>query len=194
MEIGQNIGHTREEQEEDLLELLYSWWKEGKELTIPEVSKEGELTRREVKSLLKEMTQKGYLEPGKKPEEIRLSDLGKSQGAECLSRHRNLTEFLQLICGLEEREAEEDGKRILLLSGAGGAGDWKGGKLFLPSAKGERIQGKALVQRKCRLGTGRCYRTGIQNPGQGSCFYCKSGRPGDRGRGNPVFWRQKTGS
>lgn len=112
MEIGQNIGHTREEQEEDLLELLYSWWKEGKELTIPEVSKEGELTRREVKSLLKEMAQKGYLEPGNKPEEIRLSDLGKSQGAECLSRHRNLTEFLQLICGLEEREAEEDACRI----------------------------------------------------------------------------------
>lgn len=110
-EIGNNLYYSREEQEEDILETVYSWWKEGSQVTIPRICVEFDLTKREVTYYVKQMTKHGYLRDTENGD-IELTAFGKAEGAECLRRHRHLTHFLQMVCGIDRDQAEENACRM----------------------------------------------------------------------------------
>lgn len=110
--IGRNVPSTTEEREEDLLEKLYLWWKDGRSVTIPEICIRLHMTKREVAFLMKKMIKHGYLKETDKNEELVLTAFGKAQGAECLARHEYLTQFLQLVCGLTDDQARENACRM----------------------------------------------------------------------------------
>lgn len=110
--IGQNIPCSREEMEEDLLETLYQWWRDARELEPREIARELAVSRRELRTLTKRMVQHGYLEETEREEPLRLTEFGRIQGAECIARHQCLTQFLQMVADMDEREAQEDACRI----------------------------------------------------------------------------------
>lgn len=111
-EIGQNIPSSSAEKEEDLLEALYLWWKEEKTVTPSEICVQLDITKRELNSLIKQMVRHGYLKESEDSAQMELTDFGKSQGAECVDRHQYLSQFLQMVCGLEEEKAVEDACRM----------------------------------------------------------------------------------
>ena len=111
-EIGHNMFYTKEEREEDVLETLYLWWREGKSITIPEVCIEFDMTKRELSYIIKQMVKHGYVQRTEKDGGLELTSFGKAQGAECLARHQHLTQFIQMICGLDESSAEENACRM----------------------------------------------------------------------------------
>lgn len=111
-EIGQNIPSTNAEKEEDLLEVLYLWWKSEKTVTPSEICIQLDITRRELKYLVRQMAKHGYLKETQDCFCMELTDFGKSQGAECVDRHQYLSQFLQMVCGLEEKKAYEDACRM----------------------------------------------------------------------------------
>lgn len=110
--IGENIPSTYAEMEEDLLETLYLWWRSGKPITALEVCMKQEWSRRELNTMLRNMAAHGYLRNPERNDELELTAFGKAQGAECLERHRYLTQFLQMVCGLGEEVAQENACRI----------------------------------------------------------------------------------
>lgn len=110
--IGQNIPCSKEEIEEDLLEMLYHWWKDGKELRSLDISRELDISRRELNALVRKMVSHGYLCDTEREEPLRLTEFGKIQGAECAARHHCLTQFLQMVADMDEKEAQEDACRI----------------------------------------------------------------------------------
>ncbi len=111
-EIGNNMFYSKEEREEDILETLYLWWKEGKPLTIPQICMDFDITKREMSYYIKQMVKHGYLREPEKNGNLELTAFGKAEGAECLLRHQHLTQFLQMICGLDEERAEENACRM----------------------------------------------------------------------------------
>ena len=111
-EIGHNMFYTKEEREEDVLETLYLWWREGKSITIPEVCIEFDMTKRELAYIIKQIVKHGYVRRTEKDGGLELTSFGKAQGAECLARHQHLTQFIQMICGLDESSAEENACRM----------------------------------------------------------------------------------
>lgn len=110
--IGNNMYYSKEEREEDILETLYLWWKEGKPITIPQICLHFDLTKREVSYYIKQMVKHGYLRDPEKSGNLELTAFGKAEGAECLMRHQHLTQFLQMVCGLDEERAEENACRM----------------------------------------------------------------------------------
>lgn len=107
-----NIPHSEEEKEEDFLEYLYMGWKSGTEIWPHQVKMHLELMDAELKRLERGLMASGYLRKRAENSGYRLTELGKVQGEECLLRHHNLTQFLQMTCGLEEEEAEENACRM----------------------------------------------------------------------------------
>lgn len=107
-----NIPHSEEEKEEDFLEYLYMGWKSGTEIRPHQVKMHLELTDAELKCLESGLMESGYLRKRAENSGYRLTELGKVQGEDCLLRHHNLTQFLQMTCGLEEEEAEENACRM----------------------------------------------------------------------------------
>lgn len=99
------------EQEEDFLETLCILRQKGRAVTITDVCKELNLTKKEANQLRKKMIVHDYLLDNK-TEELILTSHGKTQGEECLKRHRYLTEFLKLVCGVDEEEAAENACRL----------------------------------------------------------------------------------
>lgn len=110
--IGYNVPPGEEEKAEDLLELLYCWWKEGRPLTVIDLVLETGMKKREVKGLIKMLVKYGYLADAPGSGSLSLTDFGKGQGAECVSRHEKLVQFLQLVSGMDEEEAAEDACRL----------------------------------------------------------------------------------
>ena len=111
-EIGHNMFYTKEEREEDVLETLYLWWREGKPIRIPDICIEFDMTKRELSYIIKQMVKHGYVRRMEKDGGLELTSFGKAQGAECLARHQHLTQFIQMICGLDENLAEENACRM----------------------------------------------------------------------------------
>ena len=107
-----NIPHSEEEKEEDFLEYLYTGWKSGVEILPQQVQMHLKLTGQERERLESGLLESGYLKKRTQNGGYRLTELGKMQGEECLLRHHNLTQFLQMTCGLEEEEAEENACRM----------------------------------------------------------------------------------
>ena len=102
-EIGHNMFYTKEEREEDVLETLYLWWREGKPIRIPDICIEFDMTKRELSYIIKQMVKHGYVRRMEKDGGLELTSFGKAQGAECLARHQHLTQFIQMICGRKPR-------------------------------------------------------------------------------------------
>ena len=111
-EVGQNMAYSQKEREEDVLEILYQWYREEHPANPEKLCDSLDLGRREVNGLLRKMAQHGYLEAWEPGEEIKLTAFGKAQGAECLARHQSLTQFLEMVCGVDEKTAEENACRM----------------------------------------------------------------------------------
>ena len=110
--IGYNIPSSNEEKEEDLLEILYIYWKNGKAITIADLCVRLNMTRRELNLLIRQMVHHGYLEETEKNADLRLTEFGKTQGLECFDRHQYLTQFLQMVCGLDKDQAQDNACRM----------------------------------------------------------------------------------
>ncbi|MDO4260861.1 MAG: iron dependent repressor, metal binding and dimerization domain protein [Eubacteriales bacterium] len=110
--IGTNIPPSREEKEEDLLERLYRAWREDRQLLAVDFVMEMNVSRKEFNALVKKLVHYGYLEEPSIRDELELTDLGKAQGMECLMRHEKLTQFFQMIGGMDQKEAQEDACRV----------------------------------------------------------------------------------
>lgn len=111
-EIGENVAVSQREREEDLLEQLAMRIQEGKALVPAELCAELSIPRRELNQLLRQLVRHGYLKEPEGKAHLELTPLGKAQGAECLSRHQSLTQFIQMVCNLDEAQAQENACRI----------------------------------------------------------------------------------
>lgn len=109
--IGYNVARAKSEREEDILETLYQWYCEDEELTMEKVRQKFQLSKKDFIYYTQQMEKHGYLETIDEDGELYLTDFGKVQGAECLHRHRYLTQFFRMI-GLDEANAEEDACRL----------------------------------------------------------------------------------
>lgn len=110
--IGSNVPHSAEETEEDFLEILYTGWQAGVSITFKELCSRLNITKKCLDDLICEMIKHGYVKQEKEGEIPELTEMGKNQGAECLARHQYLASFLQMVCGLSEKSAEENACRI----------------------------------------------------------------------------------
>ncbi|MDO4288619.1 MAG: iron dependent repressor, metal binding and dimerization domain protein [Eubacterium sp.] len=110
--IGENLKYSLEEQEEDVLELLYSRWKNRQPLNMSEVAQLKGLEKNELYAIIRRMIKNGYLRDSKDRKQVILTDFGKAQGEECLERHFRLTEFIEMISGVDRAEAEENACRL----------------------------------------------------------------------------------
>lgn len=118
--IGMKVPMNMEEKEEDFLERMYLRWREGKSLLLVDFTVEMKTCKRELNSLAKRMLKHGYLEEPMANGELFLTDFGKSQGLECTVRHQKLMQFLQMVSGMEQEEAEQDACRMEhVISGKG---------------------------------------------------------------------------
>lgn len=111
-EIGNNIPATDEEREENLLKELYLMWRNDEALCPSQITIDQNITRRELNTLVRHMVAHGYLYARKPDEALSLTPYGKAQGAQCLARHRYLTQFIGLLCGMDERKALENAHRL----------------------------------------------------------------------------------
>lgn len=111
-EIGENFAVSQEEKEEDLLERLYLWRQEGRPLWPAELCVHMKITRRELNQLMRQMVRYGYLEEPEERRELEMTPLGRARGAECLARHQRLTQLIQMVCDLDEEQAEENACRM----------------------------------------------------------------------------------
>lgn len=109
--IGHNLYYSREEQEEDILETIYQWWKDEEDVTAARVCEQFNLAKRETAGHIRHMIEHGYLRETESGE-IALTAFGKAEGAECLRRHKHLTHFLQMTCGMDADGAEENACRM----------------------------------------------------------------------------------
>lgn len=109
--LGVTNPPSEKEREEDILETLCILRQKGRPVTMMDVCRELNLTRREAEQLRKKMILHDYL-LDHTSEELILTSYGKIQGEECLKRHRYLTEFLKLVCGVDEEEAAENACRL----------------------------------------------------------------------------------
>ena len=110
--IGQNVQKSRTEIEENILRLLYDWWVQGRKLTRDMVCDRMGMTRRKLAYYVTAMTNHGYLEKTTGQDVLLLTDFGKEQGADCHYRHQNITHFIQMTCGLDEKSAAENACRM----------------------------------------------------------------------------------
>lgn len=111
-EIGENFAVSQEEKEEDLLERLYLWRQEGRPLWPAELCVHMKITRRELNQLMRQMVRYGYLEEPEERRELEMTPLGRARGAECLARHQRLAQLIQMVCDLDEEQAEENACRM----------------------------------------------------------------------------------
>lgn len=105
-------GYTEEELQEDLLENLLEREKSEKALDVVEIGANMGLERKEMNALIRQLIRCGFLVDSKDRKHVELTDLGRVQGELCLQRHQRLTEFIEVICGVEPEEAEENACRM----------------------------------------------------------------------------------
>lgn len=111
-EIGHNVPHSMEEKEEDLLEFLYTNWKSGIAVYPREVCGFLSVSPEELKELELHLERAGFLRRRAAEGCFHMTEQGKIRGEECLYRHHNLTQFLQMTCGLPMELAEENACRM----------------------------------------------------------------------------------
>lgn len=102
--------HSKLELEADILELLCLWNKKNIKTTETNICNHFEIGKKTLTASLKQMLEKGYIEPHQKNEEIQLTPYGISEGNEYLYRHHSISQFLQFI-GVSEKTADQDACR-----------------------------------------------------------------------------------
>ena len=107
-----DTAKARGEMEEDLLEYVYRIWRQGRTITTKEYSREAGITGYEARGLVRSLTQKGYFYETEKKENLELTEKGKLKGMDCLARHEKLTQFFQMVSGMNQQRAEEDACRV----------------------------------------------------------------------------------
>lgn len=102
---------SRREKVEDMLEVLCQWRQRGLQLSIRQIGRQFDLSRREVTYYLKKMLEDGYIHPLTESDELTLTSFGIARGEELCQRHETFTQFLQLA-GVSPEDAQEDACRI----------------------------------------------------------------------------------
>ena len=74
--IGKNVSFTSQEQEEDLLETLYVWWKEGKTVETTRLCLTMNTSQQELHALVDRMVVHGYLQKREDWEVMELTSYG----------------------------------------------------------------------------------------------------------------------
>ena len=106
-----DVTKARGELEEDLLEYVYRMWRQGRQITSKEYAREVNITGYEAAGLVRSLVKKGFLcEP--ENGHLELTDKGKLEGMECLARHEKLTQFFQMVSGMDQQRAQEDACRV----------------------------------------------------------------------------------
>lgn len=108
---GEFMPSSRRETEEDMLEQFCIMENKRMEITVPDICKRMNLSRREVNFYLKQMVVHGYILPPKEKEKIVLTEFGRITGEEFRYRHEIFTQFLQFV-GVQSDKAEEDACRM----------------------------------------------------------------------------------
>lgn len=106
-----DITKARWELEEDLLEYVYRTWRQGRQITSKEYARETGITGYEASGLVRSLVKKEYLYEPKKGS-LELTDKGKIEGMDCLARHEKLTQFFQMVSGMNQERAQEDACRV----------------------------------------------------------------------------------
>ena len=84
---GDIMPSSRRETEEDMLEQFCILANKRMEITVPDICRRMDLTRREVNFYLKQMVLHGYILPPKEKENIVLTEFGRITGEEFRYRH-----------------------------------------------------------------------------------------------------------
>lgn len=106
-----DTAKARGEMEGDLLECVYRKWRQGGQMTSKEYARTAGITGYEAAGLVRSLAAKGFLyEPGNG--NLELTEKGKMEGMECLARHEKLTQFFQMVSGMDQERAQEDACRI----------------------------------------------------------------------------------
>lgn len=106
-----DTAKARGELEEDLLEYVYRKWRQGRQITSKEYARTTGITGYEAAGLVRSLVTKGFLyEP--ENNNLELTEKGKLEGMECLARHEKLTQFFQMVSGMDQQRAQEDACRV----------------------------------------------------------------------------------
>ncbi len=108
--VGTNVPKNIEEMEEDLLETIYRRWRNTEPTRLVDLMSDYGGSEADLQRLVRRMLTHGYIETDKGS--IKLTDVGKLRGKECLDRHQKLTQFFQMVSGMDEQEAEKDACRV----------------------------------------------------------------------------------
>ena len=101
-----DTAKARGELEEDLLEYVYRKWRQGRQITSKEYARTTGITGYEAAGLVRSLVTKGFLyEP--ENNNLELTEKGKLEGMDCLARHEKLTQFFQMVSGMDQERAQE---------------------------------------------------------------------------------------
>lgn len=103
---------TQREREEDMLEFVYSLWRQDREISTAGYAMEMGLHERKAASMTASLVKQGYLEASSKKNMLKLTEKGQVKGLDILARHEKLTQFMQMISGMNREEAQEDACRL----------------------------------------------------------------------------------
>lgn len=108
---NKDLLKSKGEQEEDLLKWVYQMWRQGRQVTIKDYKREKNISIAKTARLVGELSKKGLLEELQKEQCLLLTEKGKLAGLDCLARHEKLTQFFQMISGMDQEQAGEDACR-----------------------------------------------------------------------------------
>ena len=111
---NRSIDFTRAkgELEEDLLEYVYLMWRKEQQVTAKDFSREKNVSGHETAGLVRSLMKKGFLYETEKNEPLELTEKGQLEGMTCLARHEKITQFFQMVSGMEQQQAQEDACRV----------------------------------------------------------------------------------
>ena len=101
---------SKSELEADILEFLCLRSKRSMTVTELTICQQFNMPKKTLTAILKQMLEKGYIEPYMKNEAIQLTPYGIREGNEYLYRHHSISQFLQFI-GVHEETANQDACR-----------------------------------------------------------------------------------
>lgn len=104
------------EQSEDLLENIYTMWKEGNSVFIQDLLGMMTITKGECEKCIELLRQRGLVKSSEceldKTNEIILTPSGKELGAEIIKKHQYLKGFLKAVCNVDDDTADYDACRM----------------------------------------------------------------------------------
>ncbi len=102
--------YSRVELEADILEFLCLRERQNQPITEVGICLQFKIAKKTLSGILKQMLDKGYLEPYRRGGDVHLTPYGIRAGNEYLYRHHSISQFLQFI-GVPEQTANQDACR-----------------------------------------------------------------------------------